>query len=94
MHAELDAIKELIGTAKISSEAKRTALWCLGQWPTLHQRLSETYDSRFREEILRLEQAVLKPFGKKPDSVAQAIREQLIALHTRLGFEGNTRGAA
>jgi hypothetical protein len=94
MHDELVAIKKLVEEAAIATDAKRTACWCLDQLPALYLKLFDTYDSRFRDEILRLEQALLKPFARQTKKVGDAIREQLQALHTRLGFEGLKREAA
>ena len=85
---ELAAVKDFIRSADIPDDAKHSALWCAGQLPGLFEQLFATYDSRFREEILRLEGSLLKPFGKKGGGVAGEIRARLHALHVRLGFEG------
>lgn len=91
---ELTAIKTLAQSATLAEDGKRAVLWCLQQLPPLYDKLFQTYDNRFREEILRLEQAVVRPFHKHHKTVADAIRGQLDALHSRIGFEGLHRHAA
>jgi hypothetical protein len=88
---ELAAIKKTIQSANLPEDSQRKILWCLEHLPGLYEQLFATYDSRFREEILRLEQAMLRPLGRQTKKVAEAIHEQLQALHTRLGFEGHLR---
>jgi hypothetical protein len=81
---EIAAIATLLQGADMPEDARQTALWCIQQLPGLYRDLGRTYDSRHGDEILRLSRAASL---KVPDAgVAEAIREQLVGLHERLGF--------
>ena len=81
---EITAIQDLLASANLPEDSRQTALWCLRQLPDLYRELARTYDSRHGDEILRLTRAVFhKAAGS---SVGDAVREQLIGLHERLGF--------
>jgi hypothetical protein len=81
---EITTIERLLEGAEMPADARQTALWCVRQLPGLYRDLARTYDSRHGDEILRLSKAASL---KVPDaSVAEAVREQLVGLHERLGF--------
>ncbi len=83
MQEHLQAIAELINDAGLSPEAQRTVTWCLGQLPELLRQFGETYQTRYMEEIFRLEQAVL---AKLPPTPRQAVAVRLGDLHEATGL--------
>ena len=52
-------LANLVKAAKIPDETGRTLLWCIEQLPPLYVQLCETYETRFSEKIVRLEQGML-----------------------------------
>jgi hypothetical protein len=90
---ELVTISRLVQEAGIPDDSKSTLEWCIGRLPDLYEKFEATYESRFREGILQLEQALLRPFGKKHAGVAEQIRNELRTLHTRVGLEGRDEAA-
>jgi hypothetical protein len=92
MRADIAKIADLINTADISEEQKRAAVWCIKKLPDLYDQLCQTYESRYGDEIRRLEKGVfLQVRGISPDnSQAQGLVAKLTArlnrLHERLGF--------
>lgn len=85
-------IGELIQSAGLSADAVRTMRWCLEPLPNLCRQFSETYESRFAEEILRKEQSMLGRLAEAGQSApliqqtAQAVQERLQCLNERLGL--------
>ena len=81
---EIATIETLLEGAEMPEDARQTALWCVKQLPGLYRDLARTYDSRHGDEILRLSRAAsLKVTDPR---LAEAVREQLVGLHERLGF--------
>ncbi len=81
---EITAIQNLLATADLSEDTRQTTLWCLRQLPDLYRELARTYDSRHGDEIQRLTRAIFQKVSVSP--VGEAVREQLVGLHERLGF--------
>jgi hypothetical protein len=90
---ELAAISRLVQAARIPDDSKSSIAWCIGRLPALYEQFQATYESRFRDGILQLEQAVLRPLGKMHADVAERIRNELHALHTRVGLEERDEAA-
>jgi hypothetical protein len=85
MQEHLQAIADLVNNAGLSPEAQRTVTWCLGQMPELFRQFGETYQTRYMEEIFRLEQAVLGKLAPAP-RVVQAVIARLGELHEATGL--------
>src|SRR4051812_33788851 len=49
-----------IKAAALPADRQQTALWCLGQLPTLYTKFRMTSESRYGDEITRMVQSVLK----------------------------------
>ena len=85
--AEVAAITSLVEAATLARDARDTVLWCLGQLPKLYEQFCQTYESRYAEEILRLEQGVLRKLAEtRGSSVREALRDRLRLLHERFGL--------
>ena len=56
---ELAEIRGLIKTAALPAEASHTVAWCLEQLPGLYHKFCRSHESKYADEILRLEQDVL-----------------------------------
>jgi len=50
----------LVKAAALPTDIEDTVIWCLSQLPAKYNEFCATYESRYAEEILRLEQAVVK----------------------------------
>jgi hypothetical protein len=91
---ELAAIGTLVNSADLSAESKHTVAWCLKQLPALYGKFCQTNESRYGEEIVRLEQGILRNLAEKttlsPDAqkVAEDIVDRLRVLHGRFGLQG------
>jgi hypothetical protein len=84
---ELAALRALVETADLPGDARKTALWCIGQFPRHYHELLRTQEQRFADAIQGLAQALLKHFFEHGGaSVADALLTQLQALHERLGL--------
>src|SRR5215475_7031959 len=81
---EIGAIETLLRGAAIPDDTRQTALWLIKQLPALYRNLARTYDSRHGDEILRLTRAATQKVADP--RLAEAVREQLVGLHERLGF--------
>ena len=80
---DVAVIGELIRSAGLAVDAERTVQWCLAPLPGLCQQFTETYESRFAEEIVRKEQALLSRLAEA-EKAAPAIRQTTEAVHERL----------
>ena len=56
---ELAEIRGLIKTAALPDEVSHTVAWCLEQLPALYHKFCRSHESKYAEEILRLEQGVV-----------------------------------
>ena len=80
---DVAVIGELIRSAGLAVDAERTVQWCLAPLPGLCQQFTETYESRFAEEIVRKEQGLLSRLTEA-EKAAPAIRQTTEAVHERL----------
>lgn len=89
---EFEALGNLVEAAGVADEVKRTLLWCLQQLPELYDQLCQTYDIRFSDKILHLEQGILGELGKAakgPSTNRQLIDDitaQLRLIHEQHGL--------
>ena len=88
--AELAGIKRLVEEATLDSDVRDTVLWCLGQLPARYDRFCQTYESKYAEEILRLERGVLGKLAEtgRSSSVGDAVLDRLRLLHECFGLPG------
>lgn len=92
--AEFVIIAELVNSASLVEEAKRTLLWCIEPLPNLYHQFCQTNEIHFGEKIQRLEQAMLGELAKaakgspEATTLAGVIRERLRTLHERHGLTG------
>src|SRR6266852_598907 len=87
---EVAAITNLVEAATLADDARDTVVWCLGQLPALHDQFCQTYESRYAEEILRLEQGILGKLAesRRSSPVPDAVLDRLRLLHERFGLPG------
>jgi hypothetical protein len=84
---ELAAIRTLVEASDLASEARETALWCLGQLTRPYLELLRTQEQRFADAIQGLAQAMLKHLSEHGGAaVAEPLVAHLHALHERLGL--------
>ena len=85
---ELAAIRTLVETSDLSSEARHTALWCLGQLTRPYLELLRTQEQRYAEAIQGLAQAMFKHLSEHGGAgLAAGIVAQLRGLHERIGLQ-------
>jgi hypothetical protein len=87
---EVAGITSLVETATLARDVRDTVLWCLGQLPALYDRFCQTYESKYAEEILRLEQGVLGKLAEthRSSPVGDAVLDRLRLLHECFGLPG------
>jgi hypothetical protein len=83
---QLSDLAATVEGAAISSDAKQRALWCLGQMSAQYDKLLETYDSRYADEVFRLARGLLENLAGARAAAVAAVA-QLQALHERLGLQ-------
>src|SRR5206468_2851527 len=66
VRAEFLEMESLVQAADLPEESRHTLVWCLGQLPALFSKLCQTYESRYGDEIIRLERGMLKRLADKP----------------------------
>jgi len=88
--AEVVEITSLVKAAALPGDLESTVVWCLSQLPAKYDSFCETYESRYAEEILRLEQGVLEKLAEFHSSHAdvQAIEEALRLLNECYSLPG------
>jgi hypothetical protein len=96
---QLTVIRNEVQASAIPDDCKQTALWCIGQLPTLYSQFCLTNESRYGDEISRLVQGVLRELAKsKDDPEAQkrtmSIPDRLQRLHEKFGIPRLTIKAA
>src|SRR6266849_4892008 len=81
--AEVAGITRLVEAATLASDVRDTVVWCLGQLPALYDQFCRTYESKYAEEILRLEQGVLGKLAesRRSSPVGDAVFDRLRLLH-------------
>jgi hypothetical protein len=104
VRVELDEIGNLVKSANIAEDDRRMAAWCLQKLPALCQSFRETYESRYADEITRLERGLVMRFAEQAAGTAVQSREladsltiRFQSLHEQLGlpeFQPIKRGAA
>jgi hypothetical protein len=82
VRVELEGIGNLVNAASIPDEDKRVAGWCLDKLPGLCKAFGETYESRYADEIVRLERGLLMRLGE-PKTASMPMRELAVALTAR-----------
>lgn len=85
MDTDLQAVRETICQAGLSSDAERIALWSVDRLPKLYADFIIAYDSRFADDILRWVETLLKALQEKA-AIADDVRERLVSMHERLGL--------
>ena len=94
LRAELAGIKSLVKTANMPGDTSHTVVWCLEQLPALYAKFCQTHESRYGDEIQRLEQGILGELAKSPRpspearAVGEVVLERLRYLHERFGLAG------
>ncbi|OAI45129.1 hypothetical protein AYO44_13140 [Planctomycetaceae bacterium SCGC AG-212-F19] len=88
---ELEGIGNLVNAASISDEDKRVAGWCLQKLPGLCEAFRDTYESRYADEIVRLERGLLMRLGEPKSSspmreLAAALTTRFRTLHEHMGL--------
>jgi hypothetical protein len=83
---ELAALRTLGETSDLSSEARQTAVWCLGQLARPYNELLRTQEQRFADAIQGLAQAMLKHLSEHAPCMIEAFVGHLHVLHERLGL--------
>jgi hypothetical protein len=86
MESDLAAITAVIEAANLPFDSRRTILWCLGHLPAALERFAQTYESRFAEEVVRLERGMLTALDEQDAPAGAAVRELLRVLHQHLGL--------
>ena len=87
MHAQLAAVLNWLEATDLPAEARETLAGSLKQLPGLGQEFLRTYESRYAEQALRLEQQMLSTLGHaQAVSQAPALLEHLGLLHEALGL--------
>jgi hypothetical protein len=92
VRVELEEIGNLVNAAGIPEEDKRVAVWCLQKLPALCEAFDQTYESRYAEEIVRVERGLILRFsesGKAPSPVrelSEALTLRFKVLHEQLGL--------
>lgn len=88
LQADLADIAVLVQEANLPEEQKRSAAWVIGQLPALYENFCRTYESRYGDEIVRLEQGILAQVGGQQSGqpVAESMAERFKGLHERLGL--------
>jgi hypothetical protein len=83
VRVELDEIGNLVNAANIPEDDRRMAAWCLQKLPALCQAFRETYESRYADEITRLERGLVMRFADQQPATSAQTRELAISLTTR-----------
>lgn len=86
MEANLAAVADLVRSAELSPECRSTALWCLARLPQQLDQFTQTYESRYADEVVRLEQGVLRALRECKSEAADSALGHLRALHEAVGL--------
>ncbi|MBL8797541.1 MAG: hypothetical protein JNM56_26815 [Planctomycetia bacterium] len=74
LRVQLTTMGDDVRAAAIPDDGKQTALWCIGQLPSLYAKYRLTNESRYGEEITRLVQGVLRELALDRTPCAPARR--------------------
>ena len=94
LRAELAGITSLVKAANVPGDTSHTVVWCLEQLPALYAKFCQTHESRYGDEIRRLDQGILGELAKSPlpspevRAVGEVVLERLRHLHQRFGLAG------
>jgi hypothetical protein len=94
LRGELAGITSLVKAANMPGDTSHTVVWCLEQLPGLYAKFCQTHESRYGDEIRRLEQGILGELAKLPlpspeaRAVGEVVLERLRHLHERFGLAG------
>jgi hypothetical protein len=94
LQAQLATLRDEVEAAAVPGDCKQSVAWCLGQLPGLYDRLRQTSESRYVDEITRLVRGALQALATSPrrcpeaQSVACRITQRLGLLHQRFGLPG------
>ena len=92
--AEVVEITNLVKAAALPNGIEDTVVWCLKQLPAKYDEFCATYESRYAEEILRLEQAIVEKLTELPSShrdrqpLREAVLQHLRLLNERYSLPG------
>jgi hypothetical protein len=81
---ELENIHDLIHAEDLADDVGKTVNWCLDGLPRLYSDFGRTYEIRYGDEIRRLVGGLLAKLSSDP--LKQAIVDQLLTMHERLGI--------
>ena len=94
LHVQLTKMRNEVGAAVIPDAGKHTALWCIGQLPSLYTKFRFANESRYGDEIARLVRLVLKELAQdktvrpRAQKLAAGIPERLQRFHEKFGLPG------
>jgi hypothetical protein len=89
---EMVTFTKLVSEARLSPDAAHSVLWCVNQLPNLCDQFVRTYESRYADEISRVERGVLQKLDAEattnPEApkLAERLLEQIQILHERMGL--------
>src|SRR5437870_2860491 len=85
---EVVEITNMVETAALPEDVRDTILWCLAKLPALYDQFCATYESRYAEEIVRLEQGSLGKLAESRQSspLAETVFDRFCHLHERFGL--------
>ena len=66
LRGELAGITSLVKAANMPGDTSHTVVWCLEQLPGLYAKFCQTHESRYGDEIRRLEQGILGELANSP----------------------------
>ena len=93
LRGELAGITSLVKAANMPGDTSHTVVWCLEQLPALYAKFCQTHESRYADEILRLEKAVVGELAEAPalpegQAVGEAVLDRFRLLNERFGLPG------
>lgn len=94
LQAELAALWNEVRAATAPGAGTHTATWCAGRLPALYDRLCQTHENRYGEEITRLVRGMLKGLAQSHQVCPQAqqleasLIDRLRRLHEQFGLPG------
>lgn len=82
MDAGLTGIRQLFEGATLTADERHTVDWCLQRLPDLYQKLSNSSESRYADDIRGLVRAMLE----RAPGLAEEVARQFQSFHERLGL--------
>ena len=91
MHAELQAIRDLVQSATLPASVQHAVLRRFDELPKLYEELSRTYESRFADRIIGSIEGMVRILAAKdacPDApeLATTMVNRMRAMHDRFGI--------